>query len=133
MSEDKVNHLSQHGREDDPYETIKVLRARLTPEEYVGALKFNIYKNMDRHRDKGGFEDLQMAHWYMNELMAYVSRKGYDNIYPLISLSRSDLEARAGSGAVSEEGQGQDSAESLARRLSPEPVKQPKRKHEATE
>ena len=133
MSEDKVNHLSRQGREDDPYETIKVLRARLTPEEYVGALKFNIYKNMDRHRDEGGLEDLQMAHWYMNELMAYVGRKGYDNIYPLISLSRSDLEARAGSGAVSEDGQGQDSAESLARRLSPEPVKEPKRKHEATE
>ena len=133
MSENKVNHLSQYGGEDDPYETIKVLRARLTPVEYVGALKFNIYKNMDRHRDKGGLEDLQMAHWYMNELMAYVGRKGYDNIYPLISLSRSDLESKAGSGAVSEDGQGQGSAASLARRLSPEATKEPKRKDQAAE
>ena len=71
MSENKVRHLSHYGGEDDPYETIKVLRARLTPVEYVGALKFNIYKTMDRHRDKGGLEDLQTAYWYMNELMAY--------------------------------------------------------------
>ena len=133
MPENEVNHLSQHGGEDDPYETIKVLRARLTPVEYVGALKFNIYKNMDRHRDKGGLKDLQMAHWYMNELMAYVGSKGYDNIYPLISLSRSDLESKAGSGAVSDDGQGQGSAASLARRLSPEVVKEPKRKRETAE
>ena len=133
MSENKVKHRSQYGGEDNPYETIKVLRARLTPVEYVGALKFNIYKNMDRHREKGGLEDLQTAHWYMNELMAYIGSKGYDNIYPLISLSKSDLESSAGSDTVREDVQGQGSAATLARRLSPEATKEPKRKHEVAE
>lgn len=82
MKTENVSNPSHYGGKDNPYETIKVMRARLTPQEYVGALKFNVYKYNDRHRDKGGEEDLEKAGWYQAELIRFVREVGYDNIYP---------------------------------------------------
>lgn len=59
MTENPEAHPDHYGGKDNPYETIKVMKARLTKEEYLGALKFNIYKYQDRHRDKAGIKDLQ--------------------------------------------------------------------------
>jgi hypothetical protein len=72
MSE-KVNHPDHYGGAGNPYETIKVLRAWLTPEEYVGFLKGNALKYLSRHRQKGGLEDLKKAQWYQNALVEFES------------------------------------------------------------
>lgn len=82
MKSDNVRNPSHYGGKENPYETIKVMRARLTPQEYVGALKFNIYKYMDRHREKNGLEDLEKAAWYQAELVRYVREVGHDAVYP---------------------------------------------------
>ena len=44
-----VNHPAHYGGVEDPYETIKVLRARLTTRDYCGARKFQVTKSIDRH------------------------------------------------------------------------------------
>jgi len=69
MSE--VNHPQHYGGEDNPYEVIKVCRAWLTPTEYVGALKFQIWKYTARHRQKGGLVDLEKSQFYQNELVRF--------------------------------------------------------------
>ena len=71
---DEVNHPGHYGGADNPYETIKVLRAWLTPEEYVGFLKGNALKYLSRHRQKGGDEDLRKAQWYQDRLVGFQQR-----------------------------------------------------------
>ena len=123
MSNYEMNRPSRNGGEDDTYSTIKVLRARLTPEEYVGALKFHIYKYMDRHREEGGMADLQNANWYMREMMDYVGKAGYENVYPMFSLNASDLAAKSGTGDRRQSDL--SSPEAMAKRLSrPKPADQ---------
>lgn len=65
---EKVNHPQHYGG-DTPYEVIKVLKAWLTPEEYVGFLKGNVIKYNARSSKKGAhLEDTRKAQWYQNEL-----------------------------------------------------------------
>lgn len=64
---ERVNHPSHYGG-DTTYEVIKVLRAWLTPDEYVGFLKGNVIKYNARARLKGGAEDYAKAKWYQDEL-----------------------------------------------------------------
>ena len=79
---DNVEHPSHYGGKDDPYETIKVLRAKLLPQEFCGALKFQVMKYNDRHRLKNGAEDLEKALWYQAYLVSYVEEVGHDVIWP---------------------------------------------------
>lgn len=79
---EKVDGPAHYGGKDNPYEVIKVLRAWLTPQEYAGAMKFNIIKYTARHREKGGAEDLEKALWYQRELDRFIAEVGYDTIYP---------------------------------------------------
>jgi hypothetical protein len=60
-----VNHPAHYGGEDNPYETIKVLKAKLTPEEFRGFCVGNALKYIVRAPDKGGDQDLQKAVWYL--------------------------------------------------------------------
>jgi hypothetical protein len=69
---DQVNHPSHYGGKDDPYEVIKVMKAWLTREEYIGALKFNIHKYLAREKKKGGQEDIKKAIWYAGELERFL-------------------------------------------------------------
>lgn len=69
-----VNHPAHYGGTDNPYEVIKVLEAWLTPEEFVGALKFNIHKYLARARKKDGDEAIAKAAWYANYLQDYRRR-----------------------------------------------------------
>lgn len=55
----QVDHPLHYGGADNAFETIKVLEAWLTPEEYVGFLKGNAIKYLSRHRHKGGAQDLE--------------------------------------------------------------------------
>jgi len=61
---DAVNHPAHYGGEDNPYETIKVLKAKLTPERFRGFCVGNAYKYIDREQMKGGDQDLRKAAWY---------------------------------------------------------------------
>lgn len=75
---ENVNHPSHYGGEDDPFETIKVAEAKLTPEEFIGAMKFEVMCYNDRHRRKNGFEDLRKALWYQSRLVDYIQRRGLE-------------------------------------------------------
>ena len=51
------------------YEALDVIRAKLTPEEWRGAMKFNILKYLMRANYKGHHDtDCLKAGWYMEEL-----------------------------------------------------------------
>lgn len=66
-----VFHPAHYGGADNLYETIKVLKAWLTYDEYVGFLKGNVIKYLSRARKKNGLEDIAKATWYQNELDKY--------------------------------------------------------------
>lgn len=53
-------------------DTIKILKTKMTPEEYKGFLKGNIMKYLTRADYKNGIEDYEKAQYYMNELVKTV-------------------------------------------------------------
>lgn len=61
----------KHYKKDD-IDTIDLIKSRLTPEEYKGFLLGNMYKYLERHKEKGGIEDIEKmkvyAYWYQNEI-----------------------------------------------------------------
>lgn len=64
---DMVNHPSHYNQND--VETIDIIQQALTQEEFVGFLKGNIIKYLDRHEFKNGEQDLEKAQWYSNKLL----------------------------------------------------------------
>ena len=60
---DKPYHYTQGN-----IETIDKIEDTLTPEEFKGYLKGNIFKYLSRARYKGGAEDIAKAKWYMDRL-----------------------------------------------------------------
>lgn len=76
---EKVHHPAHYGG-DTTYEVIKVLEAWLTPEEFIGALKFNIVKYQARANRKGGTEDLEKSHTYSQFLVDFCRRKGIKKV-----------------------------------------------------
>ncbi len=76
MSKEAINHPSQYGG-DVVYETIKVMEAKLTPDEFRGAMKFQVAKYLDRGGKKDGeprLKDQQKAAWYANYLVDFEVR-----------------------------------------------------------
>lgn len=70
---DNVNHPAHYGGENNPYETIKVLRRWLTPEQYVGFLLGNSLKYLSRVGKKGdALEDAAKARWYANAYVEFL-------------------------------------------------------------
>lgn len=72
---EQVNHPDHYGGADNPYEVIKVLEEWLTPEEFVGALKFNIHKYLARAAKKNGSQDYEKAEWYANRLAQFTKEQ----------------------------------------------------------
>lgn len=69
---EQVDHPAHYGGADNPYETIKVLRAWLTPEEFRGFLKGNVIKYLSRAAAKGATQvDHEKAAWYADYLASY--------------------------------------------------------------
>ena len=67
MMKETVNHPPHYGGADDPYETIKVLAAWLTPEQMSGFALGNAIKYLSRAGKKGNCrEDLEKCRWYIN-------------------------------------------------------------------
>jgi len=72
---ESVNHPSHYGG-DTPYETIKVAEAKLTSEEFIGAMKFNVMKYNDRAKAKGDeLENYKKAQFYQNRLVKHVEER----------------------------------------------------------
>lgn len=65
---EKVNHPAHYQSGDPQYETIKVLKAWLSPEQYEGFLIGNELKYLSRYKLKNGKEDLSKSAWYHKEL-----------------------------------------------------------------
>jgi len=71
-----VHHPAHYGGADNLYETIKVLEARLTREEFIGAMKFQVYKYNDRALHKGNeIEDYEKGLFYQNRLVKRAKEK----------------------------------------------------------
>lgn len=66
MEKDPVNpsHYTQ-----GKIECIDAIEAALTPEEFRGFLKGNVYKYMWRHKNKNGLEDVKKGDWYYARLI----------------------------------------------------------------
>ena len=58
---DSVNHPSHYG--NGKTECIDYIQDFLSDEEFIGYLRGNIAKYMNRWRYKNGIEDLQKAQW----------------------------------------------------------------------
>ncbi|WP_024516965.1 DUF3310 domain-containing protein [Bradyrhizobium sp. Tv2a-2] len=69
---DNVNNPAHYGGKDNPFETIKVLEAWLTPQEVVGFLKGNVIKYQSRANAKNGAEDYAKSSWYANRLAEFI-------------------------------------------------------------
>jgi hypothetical protein len=54
---------------DGGMETIHYIKAKLSPEEFRGYIKGNVFKYLSRERGKGGDEDLAKAAWYLTYLL----------------------------------------------------------------
>ena len=73
-----VNHPDHYGG-DTIYETIKVLEAWLTEEEYIGFCKGTAIKYLSRSKKKDSEdEDYLKAQWYQNELIRFREREKPD-------------------------------------------------------
>lgn len=72
---ERVNHPSHYGG-DAVYETIKVQEAKLSRDEFVGAMKFQVAKYLDRSGKKAEdvLEDWRKAQFYLNYLIDYQER-----------------------------------------------------------
>lgn len=71
-----VNHPSHYGGADNPFEVIKVMEEWLTVEEFIGAMKFQIFKYTARANKKGTVqEDHAKAEWYNHYLNDFMRRK----------------------------------------------------------
>jgi hypothetical protein len=73
---EKVNHPQHYGG-DTTYETIKVLEAWMSPEEFIGFLRGNAIKYLSRAGKKeDALVDLQKAYWYLGrEIGTHVKRR----------------------------------------------------------
>ena len=71
---DNVNHPKHYT--SGSKEFLDVVQDLLTPEEFKGALRFNIYKYMHRYELKNGVEDLLKAEFYLNRLIKLTKSGG---------------------------------------------------------
>lgn len=79
IEQEYVNHPAYYGGEDDPYETIKVLEAKLTHEEFKGFCKGSAIKYLDRAKGKDNgvkeYQDYHKSVWYLNRMNDAIKRK----------------------------------------------------------
>lgn len=68
MIKDNVNHPEHYNH--NGIETIDVIEAWLTPEQFKGCLAGNVIKYVSRWQDKNGLEDLKKAKWYLEKLIS---------------------------------------------------------------
>jgi hypothetical protein len=68
QADDPVNQPSHY--KNGGLEVIEILKSKLTPEEFIGYCKGNVWKYTFRHLYKGKpVEDLQKAEYYLQRLI----------------------------------------------------------------
>lgn len=73
--QEQVHHPQHYGGKDDVYETIKVAQSKLSREEFIGAMRFQIMKYNDRCQKKNAFaKDIAKLAWYSNYLKDFIER-----------------------------------------------------------
>lgn len=70
---DNVNNPSHYA--DSAIECIDAMEAMMTPEQFIGYLRGNLFKYQWRYEKKNGIEDLKKAQWYLEKLTAKVAEK----------------------------------------------------------
>lgn len=65
--QDNVNHPSHYSKSS--IECIDAMESMLTPEQFIGYLRGNIFKYQWRYKNKNGIEDLRKSEWYFNKLL----------------------------------------------------------------
>lgn len=72
MNKENKNVKPSYYTTKDGAELFDILKNNLLNNiEYVGALKFNIYKYVFRYAHKNGVEDLKKASTYLNKLIEF--------------------------------------------------------------
>lgn len=66
--EDNVSN-PKHYKLAGGLQAIDIIKEILTPEQFIGFLRGNIFKYDIRYREKGGVEDLKKAQWYKEKLI----------------------------------------------------------------
>lgn len=90
-----VDHPAHYGGADNPYEHIKVMEASLTPEEFRGAMVFQITKYLHRAGKKDDMaQDIKKAAWYLNRLVQYLDKQKHDHEHAVLSHHRIDGSVR---------------------------------------
>ena len=72
---DNVNSPSHYNLNHKGIECITAMEAMLTPEEFIGYLRGNIFKYMWRFPYKNGLEDVKKSQWYYNKLIEKLENK----------------------------------------------------------
>ena len=70
---DNVNNPSHYA--DSSIECIDAMEAMMTPEQFIGYLRGNVFKHQWRYEKKNGLEDLKKAQWYLEKLTIKVAEK----------------------------------------------------------
>lgn len=70
---DNVNHPSHYA--DSAIECIDAMEAMMTPEQFIGYLRGNVFKYQWRYEKKNGIEDLKKAQWYLEKLTVKIAEK----------------------------------------------------------
>ena len=70
---DNVNHPSHYA--DSAIECIDAMEAMMTPEQFIGYLRGNLFKYQWRYEKKNGIEDLKKAQWYLEKLTVKIAEK----------------------------------------------------------
>ena len=73
VNQDNVNSPSHYS--NSKIECIVAMEAMLSPEEFIGYLRGNIFKYQWRYKQKNGIEDLNKAQWYQSKLLEKESEK----------------------------------------------------------
>ena len=60
---------------DSTIECIDAMQAMMTPEQFIGYLRGNVFKYQWRYEKKNGIEDLKKAQWYLDKLVSKVNEK----------------------------------------------------------
>lgn len=69
MANDNDNVVRPAHYKQGKIETIDIIKAKTSPEEFKGFLKGNIIKYITRAAYKNGIEDYEKAQWYLKYLI----------------------------------------------------------------
>ena len=73
VRQDSINSPNHYA--DSTIECIDAMEAMMTPEQFIGYLRGNVFKYQWRYEKKNGIEDLKKAQWYLERLTEKVAEK----------------------------------------------------------